>query len=287
MEEVYSSLGKLMDSGYKMDTDQLQVLAYNLVLAVSVLHAQGVVHRDLKPANVLFHQNCNVTLCDFGFSRPMDNKSSDMKVARPLTAKVFTKQYRPPEVILRAQHYDTKADIWSLGCILFEMFMNQHTQGKVVKPLFSLANVQKDHEDVTQLGNMIKLFGTEDKAYKFAHVSKLYQESFDTLREKKLKTETNMSLKLKDYMKGCTPQQISLVSDCLKLLPQERPTAIELLSHPIFTGFTCDLNHKFFERIEVRTDKRQVNDDYTVLQLQSYLHKLALKQIVRSMKTKK
>lgn len=70
-------------------------------------------HRDLKPANIMLH-NGQVKLGDFGFCKSMnhpDDLSSTM-VGSPI--------YMAPE-ILKGKDYNIKADIWSLGCVLYEM----------------------------------------------------------------------------------------------------------------------------------------------------------------------
>ena len=72
-----------------------------------------MIHRDLKPENIFFHNN-RIKLGDFGFSKALMNESP---VA---TTMVGSPVYMAPEV-LRGQAYTLKADIWSLGVILYEM----------------------------------------------------------------------------------------------------------------------------------------------------------------------
>lgn len=48
--------------------------------------------------------------------------------ARDVSSNVYTRWYRPPEVILAEKHYDFSADMWSLGCILFEMIHSSYKQ---------------------------------------------------------------------------------------------------------------------------------------------------------------
>lgn len=70
-------------------------------------------HRDLKPTNILLHEGV-VKLADFGFCRPL--KSKDEMVQTMLGSPI----YMAPE-ILRGYEYSLKADIWSLGVVLYEL----------------------------------------------------------------------------------------------------------------------------------------------------------------------
>jgi len=88
-----------------------QVLA-----AVQAAHEHGVVHRDLKPANILISAQGKVKVLDFGVAKLLDESPE-------LTAEGFTvgtPQYMAPEQ-LRGDPVDARADVYSLGCVLYEM----------------------------------------------------------------------------------------------------------------------------------------------------------------------
>lgn len=84
-----------------------------IVSAVAYIHAKRIIHRDLKPPNVLLTMDCRVKLTDFGLSRVQDTRSRAQTVCG-------TPYYMSPERILEAP-YSTKSDVWSLGCILYEV----------------------------------------------------------------------------------------------------------------------------------------------------------------------
>uniref|UniRef100_A0A183BXG6 non-specific serine/threonine protein kinase n=1 Tax=Globodera pallida TaxID=36090 RepID=A0A183BXG6_GLOPA len=81
--------------------------------AVQYIHARRIIHRDLKPANVLLTTDDTVKLADFGLSRQQNAESY---------AHTFcgTLLYMSPECI-QGKPYTAETDIWSLGCILYEM----------------------------------------------------------------------------------------------------------------------------------------------------------------------
>lgn len=73
-----------------------------------------VLHRDLKPANILLDAELNVKMADFGLAKEL---SSNTQFAQ---TNVGTPFYMAPEII-NDKKYDEKSDIWSLGCLLYEL----------------------------------------------------------------------------------------------------------------------------------------------------------------------
>lgn len=119
----------------KFQPSQAKALTYNLLCALKFLHSANILHRDLKPANILVNTSFQVKICDFGLSRSKKSKgTSATKVERPMSPCCFTRFYRPPEVILEQKDYDERADIWSLGCILAEVY--QRTVSDKTTPMF-------------------------------------------------------------------------------------------------------------------------------------------------------
>jgi NIMA (never in mitosis gene a)-related kinase len=78
------------------------------------MHEKRIIHRDLKPANILTFSDGLLKLSDLGLGRYMSNETFRA------FSQVGTPLYMSPEVILN-NGYDFKSDVWSLGCIIYEL----------------------------------------------------------------------------------------------------------------------------------------------------------------------
>ena len=114
------NLAEFISSKGKLSEFMVRHFAQQLVQGLQVLYAENIVHSDLKPANILLSippvgscRNVKLKIADFGFSRKLqDNEKYLMGIkGSPL--------YMAPEV-LGLKPYDFKADLYSLGVILFE-----------------------------------------------------------------------------------------------------------------------------------------------------------------------
>ena len=106
--------GLLEDDG-TLPEEQVQLIACQLVSALHYLHSHRIMHRDMKPQNILLCKDNRVKLCDFGFARAMSVETM------VLTSIKGTPLYMSPELV-EDRPYDHSADLWALGCILYEIF---------------------------------------------------------------------------------------------------------------------------------------------------------------------
>ena len=91
--------------------------------ALDYAHRQGIVHRDIKPANVLLAGG-RAMVADFGVSRPLPWSQLADAAAEPLTQvglTVGTPAYMSPEQMLGDASTDARADLYAVGCVLFEL----------------------------------------------------------------------------------------------------------------------------------------------------------------------
>lgn len=92
------------------EPEALKIFA-QMVEAFRVLVKENILHRDLKPTNILFHDGV-IKLADFGFCKEL-MKETDMT-----QTMVGSPIYMAPE-ILKGQIYNCKADVWSMGVVLY------------------------------------------------------------------------------------------------------------------------------------------------------------------------
>lgn len=107
---------------YQPSMEQAESLFRGIVAGVSRAHRAGVLHRDLKPGNVLLDSLDGVIIpkvTDFGLAKVLaeDPTHSQTRSGMPMG----TPQYMAPEQIRNARDVDQRADIWALGCILYEL----------------------------------------------------------------------------------------------------------------------------------------------------------------------
>uniref|UniRef100_A0A665X9A9 non-specific serine/threonine protein kinase n=1 Tax=Echeneis naucrates TaxID=173247 RepID=A0A665X9A9_ECHNA len=120
----YCNGGDLADYLHSKGTlseDTIRVFLQQIAGAMKVLQAKGIIHRDLKPQNILLSyppgrkshsNNTCIKIADFGFARHLQNNM----MAATLCGSPM---YMAPEVIM-SQNYDAKADLWSIGTIVFQ-----------------------------------------------------------------------------------------------------------------------------------------------------------------------
>ena len=215
--EIYFTLGKL------------QRVTKQILVALEYIHNLHLIHCDLKPENILIksYSRCEVKVIDFG---------SSCFTHDHLSSYIQSRSYRAPEVILGCK-YDERIDIWSLGCIVAELwtgevlFQNDCVQGLLARIMSIMGPF---HEDMYR-GKLFKHFFTEDKIFfkvvdddkdDSCKIPKRMGEKIHLLIPKK--TTLKARLKTNDEV------FVSFVASLLDLDKDARPTATQALQHPWF-----------------------------------------------------
>ncbi len=206
----------------------------DILLAVEFMHcSQRIIHRDLKPSNILIFTNernsigrYNIaSICDFGLAKPYTYQGYQ-------TPGAVTSWYRAPEIALGYPHYDYKIDIWSLGCIFYEMIAGKSF----------VSDIPDNNDDILSaiLGSLpeelsMRKFRELIKSNKWRQI-KLTPAHSPRVRRSFYQQLGLSSKGLAQFEREAGKIQIfcDLISNMLKFEWDQRFTATQCLEHPFF-----------------------------------------------------
>jgi serine/threonine-protein kinase len=116
------SLRDRLDRERQLPLDDALQIAREIADALGYAHAHNILHRDIKPGNVLLSAG-HALLSDFGIARAMTATGAGQLT--DVGSLVGTPAYMSPEQVDGSPHIDGRADIYSLGCVLFEMLVGE------------------------------------------------------------------------------------------------------------------------------------------------------------------
>jgi len=138
-ENVYQTIRRHVKASECIPFPKIKCYSYQMCRAVAYVHSLGICHRDIKPQNILLNPETHtVKLCDFGSAKILQKGVSSV-------AYICSRYYRAPELVFQCAYYNCAIDIWSLGCVISEMFLGT--------PLF------QGGSGVDQLIEIIKVLG--------------------------------------------------------------------------------------------------------------------------------
>ena len=230
---------------------QIQSIAKQLLQGIDFIHKINIIHTDLKPENILFvnsdydiikkfprninyHKrnnlfynsikNTDIKIIDFG---------SAMSAEKNCYGTINTRQYRAPEVILQCSEINNKSDIWSIGCILYELYT-----GELLFP------VHDDEEHLCLIQKSCGLFPSwmvMNTDYK--NLLKLFQK-VNNVKYKIVREKCRYPIRIKNMLinqssigKFAHPSHKlfdDFVQYILNIDPFKRPSASEALNHDFF-----------------------------------------------------
>uniref|UniRef100_A0A0D9ZDJ6 Casein kinase II subunit alpha n=1 Tax=Oryza glumipatula TaxID=40148 RepID=A0A0D9ZDJ6_9ORYZ len=187
---------------------------YELLKALDYCHSRGIMHRDVKPHNIMIdHEKRQLCLIDWGLAEFYHPKME-------YNARVASRSYKGPELLVDLLDYDYSLDLWSLGCMFAAMIFR-------VDPFF---NGQDNYD---QLVKITEVLGTED----FYNYLEKYGLELDPQLERLVGRHNRKSWSMfvnSGNRHLASPEAIDFVDRLLRYDHQERPTAKEAMAHPYF-----------------------------------------------------
>jgi serine/threonine-protein kinase len=107
----------------QLPLDHAVRVACEVARAVDYAHGHDIVHRDIKPENILLHDG-HALVADFGIGRAI-SQAADVDPITLAGMAVGTPQYMSPEQAAGEREIDGRSDIYSLGCVLYEMLAGE------------------------------------------------------------------------------------------------------------------------------------------------------------------
>eukprot|EP00210_Caulerpa_lentillifera_P002710 g2590.t1 len=204
---------------YFFTMKNIQIIARQLIRTLTYLHSHNIIHSDLKPENILIKDlaSCTVKVIDLG---------SSCFVSDELGTYVQSRAYRAPEVVLGVD-YDQKVDLWSLGCIIVELY-----SGQVLFQTSCLAELMLKIESARgSVPDWMIREGKYSHQY-YTPSGRILKQSNNTNQVSESETEHDSGTL---WGKRTPPNDLrfhDFVSKLLTIDPRERPTADQMEQHP-------------------------------------------------------
>lgn len=231
-------LGKIIDSDIQLSDDHNRYFIYQILCGLKYLHSASVMHRDLKPANILLKESCDLSLCDFGLARYVEENS---EVQKGMTEYVVTRWYRAPELVL-THEYSNAVDLWAVGCIMGDLLGR-----KVMFP-------GKDFKHQVEI--ICEILG-KPQPKDYGHVKSARARRFLE------KLPDSCGVPLDKLFPGAPPEALCLMQKLLQFDPEKRCTAHEALQHAYLADFVDETADKTAEhcvdlpKLEPKSDDGQ------------------------------
>lgn len=154
--------------------------AQQIASALAVIHSTGILHRDLKPSNIMFRDERNIALIDFGLAKQME-----LEAALTGNGQIFgTPYYMSPEQG-HGHKLDARSDIYSLGCLFYEMLVGQRPfiASSAMGIIYQHAHAPRPtlSEDLCEFSDVLQKMFAADPRDRFGSAEQLLEE-FNRLR---------------------------------------------------------------------------------------------------------
>ncbi|KAJ3399467.1 hypothetical protein HDU80_007867 [Chytriomyces hyalinus] len=188
-----------------MTESKAKMYMHQICKGLEYIHGKGIFHRDIKPENILV-KDFNIKIADFGSCRGIHSK-------QPYTEYIATRWYRPPECLLCDGIYTFKMDIWSAGCVLYEVISKA--------PLFPGAN------ELDQIHRIHNIMGTPSPKL-------LKQMLGNRASSPKFQFTPKEGTGIKTLLPYVSQECLDIIHALLIYNPDDRISAKEALKHAFF-----------------------------------------------------
>jgi len=233
MDSMDTNLRRIIRSRQPLENIDIQILTFQMLKALRYMHEAGLIHRDIKPSNVLVNADLHLKLCDFGLSRGISEQENEA-----MTEYVVTRHYRAPEVMTNPTNYDTKIDMWGVGCILAELL------GREV--LFP------GEDYLSQLKLIIQHVGIPSKE----DLDHVHKNARAYIQELEKQTEGKKTDWVKKFPKA-DPKALDLLVKLLQFSPEKRISAAAAMEHPWFQSM---FKHDYFKELKVLSEDKKLSE---------------------------
>ena len=229
---------------------------YELLQGLNYCHKHGVLHRNLKPDNIMITEDEHVVITDFSLSRIVniphtpytpevyfaENMYKDPKERERSGREARRLWYRAPELLFRKNMYTFEVDIWTLGCVLAELALNEplfagDSEIEQLFRVFHLLGVPADWNSVGNAGETkiefpkwepihLSYAGMKHCSPEFIELCQILVPNRDAALEKLIRLEGILG-----------PEGMHLLEMMLSIDPQRRATTHSILMHPFFNEF--------------------------------------------------
>ena len=111
--DLYFLINNLIQKNEYLEEEKIWHFFIQLSLGLEYIHQKKIIHRDLKPMNIFLSKNNTIKIGDLGFAKILKNQTKS-------NTFLGTPYYMSPEVC-EGKPYNSKNDVWALGCILYEL----------------------------------------------------------------------------------------------------------------------------------------------------------------------
>ncbi|XP_023771396.1 probable serine/threonine-protein kinase At1g54610 [Lactuca sativa] len=204
--------GLISSPDIRFTESQIKCYMRQLLKGIEHCHSRGILHRDIKTSNILVDNNGRLKIADFGLANFAASR-------QPLTSRVVTLWYRPPELLLGSSNYGTNVDMWSVGCVFAELFIG--------RPIL------KGRTEVEQLHKIFMLCGNPpDEFWKNSSLT------LATMFKPRHAYESSLRERCNELPKSA----VNLIASFLSVEPEKRMTATSALQSEYFHSrpYACD-----------------------------------------------